>query len=849
MVAEIRAAMKDGDSLGGAVEVLAYGVPVGLGSHVHWDRKIDGLLAQALMSIQAVKAVEIGEGVEVAGRRGSEAHDPIALGRRRPRPTAAGPTWPAASRAGSRPVALLVGPGLHEAARDAGPAHARDRGRRHQGGDRVVQGAHRRHRGPGHGRGRRDDDEPGPRRRGPCASSAATPSPSCVRNRDGFLDSLRAGRPAARRRPAGARRAGRHDGDRQDQRRPAAGRAARPPGLRLRRDDRRPDGPDRGPAVRGQGASPPSGQLETDASSTRPLAADPPGVVAAGGRRRPQRRQPGPAPAGLRGRGGRGLADRADPAVLAAARPARATTGRCWPRTRRRTLARLAGRAGRALRAGGRPRPSTPAAGQFGRVVDEVAAAVEPAPRGAAAVITVAVPLGERSYDVLVGLGRPPPPDRGDPGRRAPRRGRHPGRGRRRGRPGCRAPGVDDRGGGGRQVAWRPSRSSVGRGPGGVSRAPTWWSRWAAGSSPTRPGSPPPSTTAACRGARRRRPCSPRSTRRSAARPASTCPRARTSSARSGSRRRCCATPRCSTSCRRVSTCSGCGEVAKYHFLGGTDLLDLPLDERIARCVAIKAEIVGSDERESGRRAVLNYGHTLAHALETAGHYDLRHGEAVAIGLVYAARLARRLGRIDDARVDEHRQVVGGYDLPTSLPARPRPRPAGRAHGPRQEGHLGPDVRARRPPRRRDGRRRRRAPRARRARRDGRAMIVLLLSGPNLNLLGEREPAVYGTDRLVDHLATAERAAAARGLTIEHHQSNHEGEIIDADPRRPGAVRGDHHQPRRLHPLRVGDPRRPRRVRRAGGRAAPVQSRRPRALAADVGRRAGGHRVHRRFRR
>ena len=77
MVAEIRAAMKDGDSLGGAVEVLAYGVPVGLGSHVHWDRKIDGLLAQALMSIQAVKAVEIGEGVEIAGRRGSEAHDPI----------------------------------------------------------------------------------------------------------------------------------------------------------------------------------------------------------------------------------------------------------------------------------------------------------------------------------------------------------------------------------------------------------------------------------------------------------------------------------------------------------------------------------------------------------------------------------------------------------------------------------------------------------------------------------------------------------------------------------------------------------------------------------------------------
>jgi len=77
MVAEIKAAMKDGDSLGGAVEVLAYGVPVGLGSHVHWDRKIDGRLAGALMSIQAVKAVEIGDGIDVAGRRGSDAHDAI----------------------------------------------------------------------------------------------------------------------------------------------------------------------------------------------------------------------------------------------------------------------------------------------------------------------------------------------------------------------------------------------------------------------------------------------------------------------------------------------------------------------------------------------------------------------------------------------------------------------------------------------------------------------------------------------------------------------------------------------------------------------------------------------------
>jgi chorismate synthase len=77
MVEQIKAAAKQGDSLGGVVEVLGYGVPVGLGSHVHWDRKLDALLAQSLMSIQAVKGVEIGDGFEVAGRLGSEAHDPI----------------------------------------------------------------------------------------------------------------------------------------------------------------------------------------------------------------------------------------------------------------------------------------------------------------------------------------------------------------------------------------------------------------------------------------------------------------------------------------------------------------------------------------------------------------------------------------------------------------------------------------------------------------------------------------------------------------------------------------------------------------------------------------------------
>ncbi|TAN19913.1 MAG: chorismate synthase [Actinomycetota bacterium] len=77
MVEEIKAAAKAGDSLGGAAEVLVFGTPIGLGSHVHWDRKLDGLLAQGLMSIQAIKAVSIGEGHIVSGLRGSQAHDSI----------------------------------------------------------------------------------------------------------------------------------------------------------------------------------------------------------------------------------------------------------------------------------------------------------------------------------------------------------------------------------------------------------------------------------------------------------------------------------------------------------------------------------------------------------------------------------------------------------------------------------------------------------------------------------------------------------------------------------------------------------------------------------------------------
>jgi 5-deoxy-5-amino-3-dehydroquinate synthase len=113
----------------------------------------------------------------------------------------------------------------------------------------------------------------------------------------------------------------------------------------------------------------------------------------------------------------------------------------------------------------------------------------------------------------------------------------------------------------------------------------------------------------------------------------------------------------------------GYGEMAKYHFLTGDDLLAMPMTDRVARCVEIKAEVVASDEREDGRRAILNYGHTLAHALEIATDYDMAHGEAVAVGLVFAAHLAHRLERIDSTRVGQHIEVVGEtYGLATALP-------------------------------------------------------------------------------------------------------------------------------------------------------------------------------------
>jgi len=113
---------------------------------------------------------------------------------------------------------------------------------------------------------------------------------------------------------------------------------------------------------------------------------------------------------------------------------------------------------------------------------------------------------------------------------------------------------------------------------------------------------------------------------------------------------------------------NGYGEIARCHFIGAGDLRGLALPDQIAASVARKAEIIAADERDTGLRHILNYGHTLGHALEHVTDFGLRHGEAVGIGTVFAGRLALALGRIDEPRAAEHLDVVSGYGLPTRLP-------------------------------------------------------------------------------------------------------------------------------------------------------------------------------------
>lgn len=125
---------------------------------------------------------------------------------------------------------------------------------------------------------------------------------------------------------------------------------------------------------------------------------------------------------------------------------------------------------------------------------------------------------------------------------------------------------------------------------------------------------------------------------------------------------------------------AGLAEVVKCGFIADEEILTIiesapdqaqnphsnQLRELIERTIRVKAEIVGSDAREDGRREHLNYGHTFAHALELAERYQWRHGAAVSVGLVFAAELARSLGRLDDAAVDRHHEILTMLGLPVT---------------------------------------------------------------------------------------------------------------------------------------------------------------------------------------
>ncbi len=125
---------------------------------------------------------------------------------------------------------------------------------------------------------------------------------------------------------------------------------------------------------------------------------------------------------------------------------------------------------------------------------------------------------------------------------------------------------------------------------------------------------------------------------------------------------------------------AGLAEVVKCGFIADPQILDLieagpeaatvpgnPIErELVERSVAVKARVVSQDLTEQGLREILNYGHTLGHAIEQAERFRWRHGAAVSIGLVYAAELARVLGRLDDVTADRHKRILSSLRLPVS---------------------------------------------------------------------------------------------------------------------------------------------------------------------------------------
>ncbi|MFB2556022.1 3-dehydroquinate synthase [Herbiconiux liangxiaofengii] len=136
------------------------------------------------------------------------------------------------------------------------------------------------------------------------------------------------------------------------------------------------------------------------------------------------------------------------------------------------------------------------------------------------------------------------------------------------------------------------------------------------------------------------------------------------------------------TSLPRNEILAGFGEVVKYGFIAEPEVLDIieadvdratdPASDELRRLielsVGVKARVVSSDFKEAGLREILNYGHTLGHAIEHAERYQWRHGAAVAVGMMFAAELGRLTGSLSDAVVDRHRAILDSLSLPTTYP-------------------------------------------------------------------------------------------------------------------------------------------------------------------------------------
>ena len=243
---------------------------------------------------------------------------------------------------------------------------------------------------------------------------------------------------------------------------------------------------------------------------------------------------------------------------------------------------------------------------------------------------------------------------------------------------------------------------------------------------------------------------------------------------------------------------AGMAEIVKAGFIADPVILDLieadpeaaleptgtVLPELIRRAVAVKAEVVAADEKESQLREILNYGHTLAHAIERRERYQWRHGAAVSVGLVFAAELGRLAGRLDDDTADRHRAILSSLGLPVSYDADALPQLL-EIHG-----------RATRRPARaccaswcstgwpsRDGWRDRirrcwRRPTQRSERWGHEFSDRAGGQRPNLGRLGRREPEVYGSTTHDDLVTLIEREADELGLKAVVRQSDSEAELL-----------------------------------------------------------------------